>query len=617
MNERIEAWLRLRDTARFNAEAESAAHSIRDIGDAADETDRDLDLAGKGMDEFGESLVDVGDQGHSVGNQLKFLGSRGGAMAQIIVASLPFIIAFAGALTAVAASAAAATAGLAALALGGIGTLVVGLGGVGIILGQTISDLKKVKTAYDAFNLAVEQHGKNSQEAKDAQEKLNAVVRQNGGPVMLQLIKRVGELGKAWRELTRPAVDSLKTIFGSATGMIKRLLPVFATITNQSAKALEPAMKRLFGLLGSEDMMRALFALGDAFSEAIGPLARGFGKFLVGLANSAAAAAPFFVMLSRGVARLADRFAEWSTGGGPGELFATLVSHTKTWWGLIKAVGGLLIALFSGSAQQGQGLVQSLTDVINKWTAFLKTPAGRAEFKAFLTDAIELTKQVVIFFARLIGIIFRLSQLVLPILIDTFKVFNTVLGIVLWAINKLFPILKTLMKFVYMPVTATKAMIDALKWLIDHAGEAWGGIKSAVGAVYDFVKPKLEWIIDKIKWVLDKAGDVKGVVDRVIPGGGGGIAGTGIGPDIDAPDVPNPLDLLKGISAPLPVGPAGTLRPAWNGPTRADQIAQDPNAGPALSPPNTVPLVRTQVLLDRKVLVDAVGEGVAEDLARG
>lgn len=50
MVDRIEAWLRMRDTARFRRDAESAAEGIEDIGDAAQRADRKLALLNKRSD---------------------------------------------------------------------------------------------------------------------------------------------------------------------------------------------------------------------------------------------------------------------------------------------------------------------------------------------------------------------------------------------------------------------------------------------------------------------------------------------------------------------------------------------------------------------------------------
>lgn len=148
MNERIEAWLRLRDTTRFNRDAKRAAENIRDIGDAAD----DAGGAAGGMgDQIGQLSVPLS----AVGKQFSFLRRGAGVLAAALLAAAPIALGLAGALTAIVSSAAFATAGLGVLAVGGLGVLGVGLGTVGVLLGQTVGKFQEVSKAMSAYDLAV------------------------------------------------------------------------------------------------------------------------------------------------------------------------------------------------------------------------------------------------------------------------------------------------------------------------------------------------------------------------------------------------------------------------------------------------------------------------------
>lgn len=393
---RIEAWLRLRDTNRFNRDANRAAENIDEIGRAADRAD----TAGSGL---ARTFDTAGLSGGQLAKQASILGGRTGVLVTLAMALAPALIAVGGALVAVAGSATMAAIGLGTLATTGLATVAVGVGGLGIIAGQAAGQFDKVTKALDAYNLAVEEHGKGSEQAASAMDKLAAVVEQNGGTRMLDAVQRWKELGDQWQRLTGPARGALADIFWAALAALDRLMPTLASITNVVSQAIVEPMKDAFALLSGGAMREALGTMGDTFAKMAPHLISAAADFFLFLARASAAAAPYLIDIAEAIGSFFhDLRASTAEGGGFFHFLTEIILHLKSWWAFGVAIFKLMGAILFGGAQQGQGLLDIITGLVEKWTAFLGTPEGQAAMRQFFADAINFAKGFITFVVNII-----------------------------------------------------------------------------------------------------------------------------------------------------------------------------------------------------------------------
>lgn len=560
MNERIEAWLRLRDTARFNRDAKRAARNIRDIGDAAEEANK------VGLTNMSEGMKTTSVSSGAAMRAIGGLVGVSGALVAVLLATSPIIVAIGGALIALTASAAAATLGLGVLAAGGVGVLAVGLGGLGIILTQVLGGFQQINQAMAAHKLAMSQYGAASMEAATAQRHLNAVVEQFGGPAMLAVVERWNSLTATWRKLTAPAMKQVLGIFNALFDAADRLIGPFAEVTNTVARALAGPIKGILRALSGSEMKRIIKTLGDTFARIAGPLASAAGSVLLGLFRIAEQAAPFFEKFALGVAELGRRFAEWSSGNLTGT-FTKLVAHTESWWNLLKATGAVLFTIFNGGASTGRNLVDTLTEWLNRQNEILNMKEGQARLQEFFRNSAELVKNLAD----------ALSQLA---------------GIFIWMSTEVMPVFSALLE----KITQGLERIEAIA---PKGTGFWGGLIKFASNPY---KGATEIAQNEFEKFFRSKGITAGGKRRGAPPGfaSGGMIGSG-------------GYALVGEQGPeIAAFPSGTaifpMKPAVAGPL--------PAAGLSLASGGGSRTVVAKVYLDRRQIAQAVADGAEDEMAR-
>jgi hypothetical protein len=455
---RIALLVQAQGARRAANEIDDVAKSTRKAGDETDVAGRKMRSASKESDGFRKSirglsaaasggaaaasgltsaLSGAGTAATSAGGSMSRLGPIALVAGGALVAMLPVALGVAGALTAIAGSAAAAGIGLATVGVAAAGALAVGLGGIALLVQQAATGFKDVTTALDAYNLAVEQYGKGSEQATDAQEKLNAVVAQAGGPAMLAAVRNVEALKDEFKALTGIARGQLAGAFGMVLGAARRLLPTFAQITNRSAKALVDAIRWPLRLISGGEMRGILTTLGDTFAKAIGPLANGMTALFLAVMRVAQAAAPYVVQIARA-------FERWAVGVGNASMdserltgfVARMVGHLQSWASLLSAVGGLVATIFGGGARDGKSMVDSLTGIVERTDAWLKTAAGQESMRQFFKDAKDMARMLWDVFKEMVPVVSGFVRDTMPGLLDALKEMVPVIKAMGWLLDK-------------------------------------------------------------------------------------------------------------------------------------------------------------------------------------
>lgn len=682
MIERIEAWLRVRDAERWKKDLHEAGEAVDEVGSAADRTSRDTDRLGDtledvavgGVASMAQEVGNLGDALGGVGGQLSLFGDDVGRSSDMLgnfekaagtaaegvsklefntdksvvgfgrffgmigpialavgAWLLPVLIGLGGALVAVAGSAGAAALGLGLVAVAAGGALVVGLGGVVALLVSAANGFSKVSTALDSYNLAVAQYGRNSDEAIAAQEKLNAVVSQFGGPKMLEAVRAWRDLVESFKDVTAPAMEVLAGMFLSTLDALDDLMPVIGQVTNSVALALEGPWNALLAALTAPETQAAFLALGTAFGDMAGPILEGGTSLLLGLLNAAVGASPYVTDIAEGFAGIAQDFAEWTASPDFESFLVTVMDHLDSWWELLTAIGGLFVTVLGGGAESGQDLVDSLTATVREWTAFLNTPEGQEAMREFFDDAVEMTGNLAALLADLSDIMFTLGESGIPGITSAFDGASKAAG-VFQDVLHFFPGLFS--QITQGPVEGFKATINAV-WdelpprVRARMGEMWSDIKGFFsqpidfGAIFDGLWNAFRGAINKIitAWnsLSFSISTPKEFLGINLPGSARVTIGT--------PNIPH---LATGgmITAPgLAFVGAQDDELAWLGrgsvvsPMRAASVQRFPAAARPISPDfgtrdGARPIVLAKVFLKGREIAEAIAEDVDDQLAR-
>lgn len=427
-NDRIAVWVRMRDIARFRRDAKNAADDIKNIGDQAGKSRNPLNQLGGAMSEMFSNIPQWT-------GRTRIFGFAVGTVVTALTAVIPLAVGLGGALVAVAGSAGAAALGAGALGVALAGAAIP-LGGFGLVLADAITGFDKIKDATARYELAVASFGRESTQAETALMRLNGTIELFGGRPMQQAVEMASAFADSWRKEVKPAMGDIARIFIMVLEAGKRLLPVFSDITNQAAEAIRGALGPALRELSGPEVQGILKRLGDAFSLLAGPLIRSATNFLIGLLQIASRVAPSLQWLAGEVENASVNFRQWATSGNLG----ILIDHFQQWWDLTKAVGGLLVTIFSSGASDGKNLVETLTGIVNKWNEFLSTTEGQDSLRSFFGDAVKMTKAFVTILAGVIGFLFAFGRAFVPIYTVAFKALSDGWGMVIDAFRPAQPL---------------------------------------------------------------------------------------------------------------------------------------------------------------------------------
>jgi hypothetical protein len=412
MVDRIEAWLRMRDAARFRRDADSAAEGVENIGDSADKADRKLALLNKRTKGSKSAFDELGLTVNNVSGRLKIAAGAALVLGPSIVA--------------IASSAASAAAGLGLIGAAAGGAAAVGLLGLGLVTKQALGGLDKIKSAQDAYDLALAEHGKYSDEALNAQEKLNAVIGVNGGQAVYKFLQSWKELQSNFAKGTKGARSDALGGITDAMGAASRLLPAFTRETNKTAatvrKELAPALAQLSG----PEVQHAIGWLSQTFRRAFGPVLRGGVDIFIGLLRYIRQAAPWVVTAAKGFEDTAHSFRQTSSDGTKvNGTVSMLIGHMLAWWGLGKAVFRVMKDIWADSNASGGRLVTSLTSIVNRFAAWIEAGNG-TDFFAKWTGTLRSIGSALL---PLIPVLAALASAILPALQSSAGGVGTVLGL--------------------------------------------------------------------------------------------------------------------------------------------------------------------------------------------
>lgn len=527
----IIARLRLTNILRFVRDARLAAHEIENIGDAARQANSPLNNMGGVFSELASILPKGSTETGIFGLKLKTL-------IFFVIGITPLLVGLGGALTALAGSFAAAAIGAGLLATG-IAGMAIPLAVFGLVAANALSDFQKVSQAYVTWQKAVGTYGRNSTQAETALAKLNAITKLFGGQTILQAVEEWNRLQDAFRLATRGAMRDVWDIFLMVIRAAQDLLPLVGRV----AKIVSGSLKDAFGLLISEftssNFQQMMLDLANAFRQMSGPAIRTVTNLLFGLLAIASRVAPAMGWVFTEIERASMAFRDWAENGSLGGF----ISQFKSWWGLIKAIGGLLVTILGGGAKEGQGLVDSLTRIVNKWNAWLNTEDGQASLLSFFKDATDMTRAFGKVLALLVAAGFKFGRALLP---TYTKVFNAlVLGVaeVRQAMkplqpfiqNVLTPLLKGLGGTVLLGLGGAFKMLAAVINVVSTA-LGWLGQKAApIKPVFEVIGAVLgALIMGPLPIIAAKFDDIKNAIGGVLRGAGrfaaniGGAIATGV-----------------------------------------------------------------------------------------
>lgn len=414
---------------KLRSEMALTEHRIKSMGGTIQDIVPDLENNGSTLRNWGQSLSHVRLQ----------MGFFSGTLRQVaigFVALGPLITGLLGSMASLVGVAGTGLAGALSVAGAAAGGFALSAAGIAFVLKPAITDFKEATAASSAYHKAVLKYGKGSEQARDAQTKLNQVLK-GVSPVAREAVKGFDQIKSKWANLTKGTKVPIFDAIGSSIKSVQALLPSFAKQTVATTKTVSDGWQKWMTTLRSPEAKEGLNALMSNFRQAIPSLMDGFGSLGAMIGNISVSASKMLPGLSKG-------FADWAnnlmTAVGSGDQLDAkinrLVGHMRDIGHLAQASGRLLVNFFNTSADSGDSLVRSLTKTMNEWNKWVTSIEGQKSLKSFFADAGSETSNLFSALAHLVQLLFQLGRATAP-LSDGFLKIITAIGDVVAAASKI------------------------------------------------------------------------------------------------------------------------------------------------------------------------------------
>lgn len=403
---------------RVASEADYVKHKIEALGGSVDDLDpqiqRNHTLWGRWLSRLGDTSIRIGPITTSfkgLGTGLALLG--------------PLVFELGGGLVSLVGTLGEGLAGAATVGAGALGGLVASAAGVGFVIGPMIGEFKEVTSAAESLHKAELKYGKGSEQAKTATERLNNELR-GVSPIAREAFESYGGLKDRWKQLTKAARPAVFNAFGESLKTVQSLLPAFASESTKTTQVASKAWSGWMKSLRSDEAKSLLKGIMSDFRASIPGLSDGIGSLIAMLGRLSAAGAHFLPGLSNGFAEWADNL-EHAVGGGQAlqRDVGGMVDQMRDLGHLTQDTGSLLVHIFDASADSGQGLVNSLDDVIKRWDKWTQSAAGKKGLNEFFGDSKTATEDFMSSLSHLTRLLFEFSRATAPVA-------NGLLKIVTW-----------------------------------------------------------------------------------------------------------------------------------------------------------------------------------------
>jgi SLT domain-containing protein len=383
---------------------------IKDLGGNLDGLDVDVDENRTRMRRWGESILNVRLHLGFMSLTLRQFG--------VVLATLgPAIEGVIGLLSALVGVGLEAVAGAALAGAAGLGAM--GVAAIGIVqaLKPAVENLKDAWAAQEAYNDAVLKYGRNSDQAKAAQEKLTSTLR-GIHPAARTAVADMADLRDEWDRLTEPTRNQFFRTIASGVQGLDRLLPTFARATNQVSRALGDSLRDSIDRLSTSPEVR------KAFEKLMGNFAGSVPSLIRSLENLAVATGNVFASVSRHFGPAAQSFQAWTGGlrrasGETDELNRDvdgLMDSLRSVWQFLGAGGRTIWTFFTTGADEGRQTLDDWTRSLNNLTQSMRSPAGQEGLRSWFEDTVAVGRDLLRVFGNIGEVLLNVAEAFRPVM---------------------------------------------------------------------------------------------------------------------------------------------------------------------------------------------------------
>jgi hypothetical protein len=247
----------------------------------------------------------------------------------------------------------------------------------------------------------------------------------------------------------------------------------------------------------------------DSLGRAIANVVRAIEPFLKAAAPAARELASWIEDASKSFLNMVR------AGAGSGAITKFLlegVESLKDWARLVGAVGDALFTLFQAGKSGGDGMVKSLTDIVNKFDAWMESAKGQRALTDFFATSRQLLSDLVPLFK---GVADGIGSIVSPAAGGSFRQLTTGLGDVARVAGELINVFNR-MNITGTVVSAFAAFARALEPIIPALDQVADAIAINLASAVRLLNPLISGLASVIGFVADAFNSLSGPVQTVV-----------------------------------------------------------------------------------------------------
>lgn len=258
--------------------------------------------------------------------------------------------------------------------------------------------VQQVRQAQNALTEALYQQANSSSAAAGGVDKY-AEAMAKLSPNAQDFVTKVRGLGDAWSDLRKSVQDNMFDGIGdSIVDLADNYFPILKTGLGEIATQFNNGLKRIFDEMSSPRVKDQWSNILNNTAEAVGNLMGVFSNMGRAFTTIASVGSDLLPGLTQGLEDSTGRFADWIDKLADSGRLKEWIQDAIDKFGQLWDIGGKIVELirniFSGSKEEGDGMLEGIAETLDRWNEFLGSEEGQKKLSNFFKEVREAMQEI-------------------------------------------------------------------------------------------------------------------------------------------------------------------------------------------------------------------------------
>lgn len=218
-------------------------------------------------------------------------------------------------------------------------------------------------------------------------------------PNAQDFVLKVRSLGDAWTDLRKSVQDNLFDGLGdSIVNLADDYFPILKTGLGEIATQFNGGLKQIFAEMSSPRVKDQWSNILNNTSIAVGNLMGAFSNMGRAFTTIASVGSDFLPGLTQGLEDSTGRFADWidklADNGKLKQWIQDAIDKFGELWNIGEQIVELIRNIFSGSKEEGDGMLEGISKTLDRWNEFLGSEEGQKTLSNFFKEVRESMQEI-------------------------------------------------------------------------------------------------------------------------------------------------------------------------------------------------------------------------------